>query len=153
VTAVATLPALPVQPLTESSRSARLSPDDGGRVAAKSNWRREPGLYIEPGVQPLLPSQEEALLAFELESLTSPWWAGRDVVDVAREVLGTEPSPSAAEAESEAEPMPVPLDLPEVSPTIAASAAVAAWGLWEYRSRRSDRDRRRPIKWEAPTAF
>jgi hypothetical protein len=151
VTAVATLPALPVQPLTESFPSSRLSRDDGGRVAAKSNWRREPGLYIEPGVQPLLPSQEEALLAFELESLTSPWWAGPDVVDVAREVMGTEPSPSAAEADSE--PMPVPLDLPEVSPTIAAGAAVAAWGLWEYRSRRSDRDRRRPIKWEAPTAF
>ena len=134
--------ARPVQPLNTSGLGGRLSLSDDTREATKSDWRREPNLYIEPLDAPTSPFDPLDLLASELASDPMTQWAGTGVAVSPGLTDLTESSPgNTVEIPRE----PTPVETPEADRGILAGAALAAWGLWEFRSRRSDRDARRSL--------
>jgi hypothetical protein len=122
--------------------SLALSDDDGSVPTARSDWRREPGLYIEPPEAPRMLFEPYDLMAREPSPAAPPWWA---VPDAAADVDAL-----AADVAKAATTAP-PVADPEVSPAIVSGAVALAWGVWEYRSRRADRDRRRAPSWGRPS--
>ena len=49
------------------ARAERLPPE------RRTDWKREPAQYIEPGERPMIPTEAEVMLAIDLEALSSPW--------------------------------------------------------------------------------
>lgn len=138
---LASAPARPVQSLSPSGLGGRLSLGDDDLDLTKSHWRREPGLYIEPPDAPTAPFGPLELLASELASDPMVRWTGSGSgVAVSPALIDlTEAVPAAVEVPRS----PTPVETPETDRKFLAGAALAAWGVWEFRSRRSDRDRRR----------
>jgi hypothetical protein len=149
-------PAAPVRPTvstaafsTATTRVAQPIPSPAQRTwsvgtstapgnARGSDWWNKPGLPSQPSVK--------AVVAHTVETQTfAPTTLVLPLLDASLEDYVAESLPPLP-----AELTPEPATAAELEesesssrPLIVAAAAVALWGVWEYRSRRSDRDRPR----------
>ncbi|MFO0954700.1 MAG: S53 family peptidase [Isosphaeraceae bacterium] len=134
--------ARPTQSLVAQSRPGRLSFDDSVLRTSKSDWTREPDLYIEPGEPSLVPTGAEELLASGVVGSLNG--VSPAVVDAAHAAidddLGDDPGLDPTHLINPAEAPPaLGVETPETSPALAFGAAVVAWGVWQLRQKERDR--------------
>jgi hypothetical protein len=132
-------PGLPAQPFSQLARVPFLMTSDKGPVLppiSGSSNPSQPGLFLDP-----VESQQIGEVAPVLATLPMPPISVWDAA-VARFFAedGGTMTPHLPPSE---EPATVELEPTPVDTAALAGLAVAIWGTWEYRSRRSDRDRNR----------
>jgi hypothetical protein len=127
--------ALPVQPLTSPSLEVRSSSYD--EPALVHDWTTDPELLIDPS----MPRDWPDLPPLPIEG-PAPVLIVHD--DAVAELVGEHYSALAAELASSWD-LSVDFEsaTPGAYPVLSAGAAILAWGLWEFRSRRTDRVRRK----------
>jgi hypothetical protein len=127
--------ALPVQPLT--SPSLELRPSSYDEPALVHDWTTDPELLLDPS----MPRDWPDLPPLPIEG-PAPVLIVHD--DAVAELVGEHYSVLAAELASSWD-LSVDFEsaTPGAYPVLSAGAAILAWGLWEFRSRRTDRVRRK----------